>query len=185
MRIPLSAGVAMLCVSASALAQQPPAFPMRSQNPAQMSIDNAMCYSYANQHTGVIMAKQSQVPQKPQATKPGAVHPVAVAAPLPSAMSPGSGPVGASAAYAASAAYPASAASGTAKSMASTPASASVSPAASAARPGVASDARAVASASSSSTDAPMPALPPPEPPMVQYWRAYSECMTERGYMVK
>ncbi|KQR76575.1 hypothetical protein ASG35_16195 [Burkholderia sp. Leaf177] len=179
MRIPLSAGIAMLCASASALAQQPPAFPMRSQNSAQISIDNAMCYSYANQHTGVNMAKVSQAPIKPQATKPGTVKQVAVAAPLPSGMASG-----------ASAVYPASA-TGKATASASVPASgsapvmASGSASASAARPGVASDARAVANASSSSTDAPMPALPPPEPPMVQYWRAYSECMTDRGYMVK
>ncbi|WP_213779405.1 hypothetical protein [Caballeronia sp. dw_276] len=175
MRIPLSAGIAMLCVSASAFAQQPPAFPMRSQNSAQVSIDNAMCYSYANQHTGVNMAKVSQAPIKPQTTKPGTVKQVAVAAPLPSAMASG-----------ASAVYPASA---TGKATASAAASASApvmaSGSASAAKPGVASDARAVANASSSSTDAPMPALPPPEPPMVQYWRAYSECMTDRGYMVK
>jgi hypothetical protein len=177
MRIPLSAGIAMLCVSASAFAQQPPAFPMRSQNSAQISIDNAMCYSYANQHTGVNMAKVSQAPIKPQTTKPGTVKQVAVAAPLPSAMASG-----------ASAVYPASA-TGKATASASVPASASApvmaSGSASAAKPGVASDARAVANASSSSTDAPMPALPPPEPPMVQYWRAYSECMTDRGYMVK
>ncbi|AME25960.1 MULTISPECIES: hypothetical protein [Burkholderiaceae] len=173
MRVSLFAGVAMLCVGASAFAQQPPAFPMRSQNSAQVSIDNAMCYGYANQHTGVNMAKVSQVPIKPQATKPGAVKQVAVAAPLPSAMASG-----------ASAVYPASA-TGKASASASAPVMASGSASASAARPGVASDARAVANASSSSTDAPMPALPPPEPPMVQYWRAYSECMTERGYMVK
>jgi hypothetical protein len=30
-----------------------------------------------------------------------------------------------------------------------------------------------------------MPALPPPEPPMVQYWHAYSDCMTQRGYTVQ
>jgi hypothetical protein len=174
MRIPLSAGIAMLCVSASAFAQQPPAFPMRSQNSAQVSIDNAMCYSYANQHTGVNMAKVSQAPIKPQTTKPGAVHQVAVAAPLPSSMASG-----------ASAVYPASASSSTPKASASAPVMASESGPASAAKPGAASDARAVANASSSSTDAPMPALPPPEPPMVQYWRAYGECMTDRGYMVK
>ncbi|MGV7245395.1 hypothetical protein [Caballeronia sp. M23-90] len=175
MRVSLFAGVAMLCVGASAFAQQPPAFPMRSQNSAQVSIDNAMCYGYANQHTGVNMAKVSQVPIKPQATKPGAVKQVAVAAPLPSAMASG-----------ASAVYPASATGkASASASASAPVMASGSASASAARPGVASDARAVANASSSSTDAPMPALPPPEPPMVQYWRAYSECMTERGYMVK
>jgi hypothetical protein len=183
MRIPLSTGIALLCVSASAFAQQPPAFPMRSQNSAQMSIDNAMCYGYANQHTGVNMAKVSQAPIKPQATKPGAVKQVAVAAPLPSAMASG-----------ASAVYPASptgkAGSASASALTSASASAPVmmasgSASASAAKPGVASDARAVANASSSSADAPMPALPPPEPPMVQYWRAYSECMTDRGYMVK
>jgi hypothetical protein len=181
MRISLSTGIAMLCVSASAFAQQPPAFPMRSQNSAQMSIDNAMCYGYANQHTGVNMAKVSQAPIKPQATKPGAVKQVAVAAPLPSAMASG-----ASAVYPASATGKAAAsASASAPVMASGSGSGSTSASASAAKPGVASDARAVANASSSSADAPMPALPPPEPPMVQYWRAYSECMTDRGYMVK
>ncbi|MEA3124797.1 MAG: hypothetical protein QOD67_1816 [Caballeronia sp.] len=156
MRIPLSAGIAVLLLSTSALAQQPPAFPMRSQSPAQNSIDTAMCYSYANQHTGVVMARVSQAPEKPKTVKPGAVHPVAVAAPLPSAIAPGSAPVAASA----------------------TEASATPTP-------GVAADARAAAHASSTSADAPMPALPPPEPPMVQYWRSYGECMTDRGYMVR
>jgi hypothetical protein len=156
MRIPLSAGIAVLLLSTSALAQQPPAFPMRSQSPAQNSIDTAMCYSYANQHTGVVMARVSQAPEKPKTVKPGAVHPVAVAAPLPTAIAPGSAPVAASA----------------------TEASATPTP-------GVAADARAAAHASSTSADAPMPALPPPEPPMVQYWRSYGECMTDRGYMVR
>ncbi|MFK4443784.1 hypothetical protein ABH944_004396 [Caballeronia udeis] len=156
MRIPLSAGIAVLFLSTSALAQQPLAFPMRSQSPAQTSIDTAMCFSYANQHTGVVMARVSQAPEKPVTTKPGAVHPVAVAAPLPSAIAPGSAPVAASAVEA------------------------SATP-----TPGVAADARAAAHASSTSADAPMPALPPPEPPMVQYWRSYGECMTDRGYMVR
>jgi hypothetical protein len=156
MRIPLSAGIAVLLLSTSALAQQPLAFPMRSQSPAQTSIDTAMCYSYANQHTGVVMARVSQAPEKPKTVKPGAVHPVAVAAPLPTAIAPGSAPVAASA----------------------TEASATPTP-------GVAADARAAAHASSTSADAPMPALPPPEPPMVQYWRSYGECMTDRGYMVR
>jgi hypothetical protein len=156
MRIPLSAGIAVLFLSTSALAQQPLAFPMRSQSPAQTSIDTAMCYSYANQHTGVMMARVSQAPEKPKTVKPGAVHPVAVAAPLPSAIAPGSAPVAAS----------------------TTEASATPTP-------GVAADARAAAHASSTSADAPMPALPPPEPPMVQYWRSYGECMTDRGYMVR
>ncbi|CAN7722487.1 hypothetical protein LJR034_006202 [Caballeronia sp. LjRoot34] len=159
MRISLSAGIAVLFLSTSALAQQPIAFPMRSQSPAQTSIDTAMCYSYANQHTSVVMARVSQAPEKPKTVKPGAVHPVAVAAPLPSsaiAISPGSAPVAASAMEASS-----------------TP------------TPGVAADARAAAHASSTSADAPMPALPPPEPPMVQYWRSYGECMTDRGYMVR
>jgi hypothetical protein len=156
MRIPLSAGIAVLFLSTSALAQQPLAFPMRSQSPAQTSIDTAMCYSYANQHTGVMMARVSQAPEKPKTVKPGAVHPVAVAAPLPSAIAPGSAPVAAS----------------------TTEASATPTP-------GVAADARAAAHASSTSADAPMPALPPPEPPMVQYWRSYGECMIDRGYMVR
>jgi hypothetical protein len=156
MRIPLSAGIAVLFLSTSAFAQQPIAFPMRSQSSAQISIDTAMCYSYANQHTGVVMARVSQAPEKPKTVKPGAVHPVTVAAPLPSAIAPGSAPVAASA----------------------TEASATPTP-------GVAADARAAAHASSTSADAPMPALPPPEPPMVQYWRSYGECMTDHGYMVR
>jgi hypothetical protein len=158
MRIPLSAGIAVLFLSTSALAQQPLALPMRSQSRAQTSIDTAMCYSYANQHTGVVMARVSQLPEKPKTVKPGAVHPVAVAAPLPSAIAPGSAP---------------DAASASAMEPSSTP------------TPGVAADARAAANASSTSADAPMPALPPPEPPMVQYWRSYGECMTDRGYMVR
>jgi len=156
MRIPLSAGIAVLFLSTSALAQQPLALPMRSQNPAQTRIDTAMCYSYANQHTGVVMARVSQLPEKPKTVKPGAVNPVAVAAPLPSAIAPGSATDAASAMEASS-----------------TP------------TPGVAADARAAANASSTSADAPMPALPPPEPPMVQDLRLYGECMTERGYMVR
>jgi len=156
MRIPLSAGIAVLLLSTSALAQQPLALPMRSQSRAQTSIDTAMCYSYANQHTGVVMARVSQLPEKPKTVKPGAVNPVAVAAPLPSAIAPGSATDAASAMEASS-----------------TP------------TPGVAADARAAANASSTSADAPMPALPPPEPPMVQYWRSYGECMTDRGYMVR
>jgi hypothetical protein len=160
MRIPLSAGIAVLFLSTSALAQQPLAIPMRSQNPAQIRIDTAMCYGYANQHTGVVMARVSQLPEKPKTVKPGAVNPVAVAAPLPSAIAPGSAPDAASA-------------------------SASAMEASSTPTPGVAADARAAANASSTSADAPMPALPPPEPPMVQYWRSYGECMTDRGYMVR
>jgi hypothetical protein len=156
MRIPLSAGIAVLFFSTSALAQQPLALPMRSQSPAQTRIDSAMCFSYANQHTGVVMARVSQAPEKPRTVKPGAVHPVAVASPLPSAIAPGSAPVEASAM------------------------DASATP-----TPGVAADARAAAQASSTSADAPMPALPPPEPPMVKYWRSYGECMTDRGYMVR
>jgi hypothetical protein len=157
MRISLSAGAVVLLLSTSALAQQPVSIPMRSQSPGQTSIDRAMCYSYANQHTGVVMARVSQLPEKPKTVKPGAIHPVPVATPLPAAIAPGSGPVAASAM------------------------DASATPA-----PGVASDARAAAYASSSSSaDAPMPALPPPEPPMVQYWRSYGECMTDRGYLVQ
>ena len=156
MRIPLSAGIAVLFLSTSALAQQPLAFPMRSQSSAQTSIDTAMCYSYANQHTRVVMARVSQAPEKPKTVKLSAVHPVAVAAPLPSAIAPGSAPDAAAA----------------------TEASATPTP-------GVAADASAAAHASSTSADAPMPALPPPEPPMVQYWRSYGECMTDRGYMVR
>lgn len=156
MRIPLSASIAVLFLSTSALAQQPLTIPMRSQNRAQIGIDSAMCYSYANQHTGVVMARLSQAPEKPRTVKPGAVHPVEVVAPLPSAIAPGSAPVLASATDASS-----------------TP------------TPGVAADALAAANASSTSADAPMPALPPPEPPMVQYWRSYGECMTDRGYMVR
>ncbi|CAN7211557.1 hypothetical protein LJR029_002128 [Caballeronia sp. LjRoot29] len=157
MKIPLSAGIAVMLLSTSALAQQPVAIPMRSQSPGQTSIDRGMCYSYANQHTGVVMARVSQAPEKPRTVKPGAIHPVPVATPLPSAIAPGSDPV-----------------AGLGLAASATP------------TPGVASDARAAANASSStSADAPMPALPPPEPPMVQYWRSYGECMTGRGYLVQ
>ena len=86
MKIPLSTGIAVLLLSTGAFAQQPLAIPMRSQSPGQTGIDRAMCYSYANQHTGVVMARVSQAPEKPKTVKPGAVHPVAVAAPLPSAI---------------------------------------------------------------------------------------------------
>src|SRR5258708_5439740 len=130
-KIPLSAGVVVLLLNGSALAQQPLAFPMRSQSPAQTSIDTATCYSYANQHTGVNMARQSQAPEKPTTTKPAAAHQVAVAAPLPSAMAPGSAPVAASMV----------ATSGTPT-------------------PGVAADAPAAAHATSTSAAAPKPPLP-------------------------
>jgi hypothetical protein len=33
--------------------------------------------------------------------------------------------------------------------------------------------------------DMKMPPLPPPEPPMVRYWRAYSDCMQGKGYYVR
>jgi hypothetical protein len=83
MRIPLSAGLAALLLSGSALAQQPLAFPMRSQSAGQQSMDSAACYGWANQHTKIVMARQSQEPVRPVAAKHVAIHPVAVADPLP------------------------------------------------------------------------------------------------------
>jgi hypothetical protein len=165
MKIPLSAGLAVLLLSGSALAQQPPTIPMRGQSMAQKSVDNAACYGMANQTTKVNMARESQAPQKPKpnanANANGPIHQVPVSAPLPpglpAAASSASGPhvVAASGASA----VPTASASG---------ASATLD-----------------ASASSVPVKGPlpgMPALPPPEPPMVQYWRAYADCMTQRGY---
>lgn len=158
MRIPFL-GLALLACSSGAFALQPMAFPMRSQNGAQQSIDTAMCYAAANQQTGVSMAKFSQAPEKAKIVKVGAVRQVAVADPLPAGMAPGpAAPVGASF-VAVSLAMPSGSGKG------GKPAAGSASPA---------------------SPDVPMmPALPPPESPMVSYWSAFSGCMTQRGYMVR
>jgi hypothetical protein len=158
MRIPLSAGLAVLLLSGPVLAQQPPAIPMRGQSVAQKSIDNAACYGTANQQTKVVMARESQAPQKPKPLGTVPVHQVAVSAPLPPGMPAASAPPGAAASGAAST-VPMAGASGASGTL--------------------------DASASSVPVKGPlpgMPALPPPEPPMVQYWRAYSDCMTQRGY---
>jgi hypothetical protein len=156
MRIPLSAGFAALLLSGAALAQQPLAFPMRSQSPGQQSMDSAACYGWANQHTKIVMARQSQEPVRPSAVKHVAVHQVAVADPLPPVM----------------------------PAMPSTPSSDRVDPS----MVEVSLSSRPLMPAmpvKGAPTMPAMPALPPPEPPMVQYWQAYSGCMTEHGYMVR
>jgi hypothetical protein len=97
MRIPLLFGAGVLAFSGSVMALQPVAFPMRSQSVAQQSIDSAMCYGFANQHTKVSMATLSQAPERPHVEKIGPVHQVAVATPLPEGMFPGAAaPSGAS-----------------------------------------------------------------------------------------
>jgi hypothetical protein len=150
MRIPLSAGLAALLLSGTALAQQPLAFPMRSQSPGQQTMDSAACYGWANQHTKISMARQSQEPVRPSAVKHVAIHQVAVADPLP--------PV-----------------------MPAMPSSDRVDPS----MVEVSLSSRPSMPAMPVKGAPAMPALPPPEPPMVQYWQAYSGCMTEHGYMVR
>lgn len=164
----------MLAACGAAFAQQPLAVPGRSQSPWQQSIDTAACYAFANQTTKVNMARESQAPPREATHETRSLNPPRpVEPPLP----PGAS--GASGALAASAAAPASGASAAVVAGASEPQGASGAMPAS----GV-----AIASGASDAIyggDMKMPPLPPPEPPMVRYWRAYSDCMQGRGYFVR
>lgn len=180
----------MLVGSCAALAQQPMTLPGRSQSAGQQAVDNAACYAYANQTTKVNMARESQAAPKQSTADTRTISaPRAVEPPLPpsasgalaaSAASPASG---ASAAVAASGAAVAAGASAPRGASAAMPASgnAGTGVAGMPAMPGMASG----ASDAVYGGDMKMPPLPPPEPPMVRYWRAYSECMQNRGYFVR
>jgi hypothetical protein len=183
-RISACACIALLMISGTAFAQRPLVYPARSQTPAQQAIDNALCYGQANSQTHIDMARQ---PQKPTRTTPinfaaDAGH-GASAPPLP----PG---IAASGAHPASGAATASAASGAASGTATAAASgaAAASGPASATTlalgPAGASGASGALGASGAS-GVQMPPLPPPEPPMTTYWRAYGDCMQDRGYTVR
>jgi hypothetical protein len=174
MRLSTYAGIALLAASGAASAQQPLTLPGRSQSSWQQSVDNAACYAYANQTTKVNTAREPQTPPRdaPRETRT-LTPPRPVEPPLPPVAS------GALAASAAASAGAASSASATAVASASAPHGASAAMPAS----GI-----AVASGASDAIlggDMKMPPLPPPEPPMARYWRAYSDCMQNRGYFVR
>ncbi|WP_175941632.1 hypothetical protein [Caballeronia sp. BCC1704] len=186
------AGIALLVGSCAALAQQPMTLPGRSQSAGQQAVDNAACYAYANQTTKVNMARESQAAPKQSTADTRTISPPrAVEPPLPPTASGALAASAASPASGASAAVAASGASAAVVAGASAPRGASAAMAASGtagtgmagmpAMPGMASG----ASDALYSGDMKMPPLPPPEPPMVRYWRAYGECMQNRGYFVR
>ncbi|MDR5735553.1 hypothetical protein QCE47_24830 [Caballeronia sp. LZ025] len=174
MKPSIYAGFALLAVSCTALAQQPLTLPGRSQSTWQQSVDTAACYAFANQTTKVNVARESQTPPKHSATETRTLaSPRPVEPPLPAV------PSGALAASGASAAVAASGASAAVAAGASAPHGASAAmPSSDVAMPSGASDAML-------GGDMKMPPLPPPEPPMVRYWRAYGDCMQGRGYFVR
>jgi hypothetical protein len=190
MRPSTYAGFALLVTCGAALAQQPLTLPGRGQSTGQKAVDNAACYAYANTTTKVVMAREPQTVPKNYQQEPRILSaPHAVEPPLPptasgalaaSAAAPASGASGAAAAHAgaASGASAAVAAGASATHVASGPQGASAAMPSSAAMASGASDAIL-------SGDMKMPPLPPPEPPMVRYWRAYSDCMSTKGYYVK
>jgi hypothetical protein len=174
------AGIALLVGSCAAFAQQPATLPGRSQSPGQQAIDNSACYAYANQTTKVNVAREAQTPPKRSTADTRTLSaPRPVEPPLPPIASGALAASGASASGGASAAIAASGASPAVVAGASAPRGAS------AAMP--ASDAASASGASDAilGGDMKMPPLPPPEPPMVRYWRAYGECMQNRGYFVR
>ncbi|QCP53422.1 hypothetical protein FAZ95_30700 [Trinickia violacea] len=180
-RISACACIALLTISGTALAQRPVVYPARSQSPAQQAIDNALCYGQANSQTHIDMARQ---PQKPTRTTPinfaaDAGH-GASAPPLP----PG---IAASGAHPASGAATASAASGAASGtpMAAASDAAAASGAASSTTLALGPASASGALGASGASGVQMPPLPPPEPPMTTYWRAYGDCMQDRGYVVR
>ncbi|VXC75456.1 conserved exported hypothetical protein [Burkholderia sp. 8Y] len=187
------AGIALLAGSCAALAQQPLSLPGRSQSAGQQAVDNAACYAYANQTTKVNMARESQsAPKQSTADTRTMSPPRPVEPPLPptasgalaaSAASPASGASGAVAASGASAARVAGASAprGASAAMPASGAGGMGGMAGMPAMPGMASG----ASDALYGGDMKMPPLPPPEPPMARYWRAYSECMQNRGYFVR
>jgi hypothetical protein len=189
MRLSTFAGIALLAASGAALAQQPLTLPGRSQSTGQQAVDSAACYGYANQTTKVNMARESQAPQKNNAIETRVLaSPRPVEPPLPPVASGALAASGAVPASGASAAV-AAGASGAHGASAAVVAGASGAMAASGAMP--ASSAALAASGAPGASDAilggdmKMPPLPPPEPPMVRYWRAYGDCMQNRGYFVR
>ncbi|SAL68401.1 hypothetical protein AWB74_03879 [Caballeronia arvi] len=176
----------MLAACGAAFAQQPLTVPGRSQSPWQQSVDNAACYGYANQTTKVNMAREPQTAPRdaPRETRV-LTPPRPVEPPLPALASGASGAHGASAAVPASGVAVAVAASGA---PAATMAGASAPRDASSAMPTLPASIAAGAPGASDAIyggDMKMPPLPPPEPPMARYWRAYSDCMSNRGYFVR
>ncbi|WP_277188483.1 hypothetical protein [Caballeronia sp. BR00000012568055] len=178
MRPSTYAGFVLLATCGAAFAQQPLTLPGRAQSSGQQAVDNAACYAFANQTTKVNMAREPQTAPKNYQQEPRTLSaPRAVEPPLPPT---------ASGALAASAAAPASGASAAPASGASaTVATAASASGAAAAMPGSGALAASGASDAILGGDMKMPPLPPPEPPMVRYWRAYSDCMQNRGYFVK
>ncbi len=183
--------------SASVLAQQPMTLPYRSQNGGQQAVDTAACYAEANQKTHVVMARESQAPaplkDQAKATPRVALLPQPLQPPLPGAASgasatmPGSAPLAASAAAGASSAQAAKGASGAQVAMPASGASGTLAAMPASGASGALAASAAAASGASGTQVAGMPAgpVPPPEPPMVGYWRAYSTCMQGRGYYVR
>ncbi|KXV02121.1 hypothetical protein CR51_20530 [Caballeronia megalochromosomata] len=186
MRPSTYAGIALLAACGAAFAQQPLAVPGRSQSAWQQSVDNAACYGYANQTTKVNIAREAQTPPRDAQRETRVLTPPRpVEPPLPA---------GASGALAASAAAPASGASAAIAASNLPPgrvSGASGLPGASGPMPGMPAVPASMAAGASGASDAiyggdmKMPPLPPPEPPMTRYWRAYSECMQNRGYFTR
>ncbi|SAK69445.1 hypothetical protein AWB82_04083 [Caballeronia glebae] len=185
MRPSTYAGIALLAACGAAFAQQPLAVPGRSQSAWQQSVDNAACYGYANQTTKVNIAREPQTQPRDAQRETRDTRVLTPPRPLEPPL-----PAGASGALAASAASGASAtiaASGASGAMA---AGALPHPA-SGAIPGMPAMPASMAAGASGASDAiyggdmKMPPLPPPEPPMTRYWRAYSECMQNRGYFTR
>lgn len=186
MRPSTYAGIALLAACGAAFAQQPLTVPGRSQSAWQQSIDNAACYGYANQTTKVNMARESQTPPRDAQRETRVLTPPRpVEPPLPPAASGAHGASAAVAALGASAVMAASGASAVPMAAASMP------PGASGPMPGLPAMPASMAVGASGASDAiyggdmKMPPLPPPEPPMARYWRAYSDCMQNRGYFVR
>jgi hypothetical protein len=65
----LAAGVAVLSLSAAAVAQRPAVYPAKGQSPQQQSRDDGECYVWAKQNTGIDPAVVAQT-APPQATGP-------------------------------------------------------------------------------------------------------------------
>jgi hypothetical protein len=187
----------LMVVSSTAFAWQPLTYPVRSQSPYQRSIDTAMCYAQANKQTNVDMRRESQIPPRAQPVSKNTSTGVPSRPPLPSssfspapmsasmpaaATAPGASEPMATAATGASAAHPASAATtaGT-----GTTATAPTEASAATADIGASGAAGASTSQANAAPGVKLPPLPAPEPPMTQYWAAYSACMQARGYVVQ
>ncbi len=176
-RISVCICAALLTMSGTALAQRPLVYPIRGQSPGQQSVDNAYCYGWANTQTHVDIARE---PQRPTRTTP-----ITFAADAGHGASAPPLPLGASASGAAAASTAAlTAASGAAPAAASGAAPQPGTPAASGVAVAGTSGASGAPGAAAAS-GVQMPPLPPPEPPMTTYWRAYGDCMLDRGYMVR